>query len=494
MTTTHQRSRRRRRLARLCVAGAVACIALAGFGPVGAQQKDTPRPDVFRASASSEVVSAFLDRDAFLPVNDAFRFIALDGTGTYESSNQTARASIFYPGNGVVSGPALACTTFGAQFPEQFAPILQACNQFNYPLSVFADSLHPDGATTGSAQLGAPSDPLSARAVRAVAHAAADASTTDAAIADLRVLGLPAFGSLDVPLPVPGAPELDPTILTIDDAISSTDQHIDDRGRLVVESRAVLEGVGLVGGLVHIASIRSVSTITDDGHGEQSHDATLDVSGVTVGGVPAAITDDGLVVGSPTGADGPLVQQVTGLVDELVKGLGLHITTLTNEDGVDDAGAAFARSGGLLVEFDVDAQGLPVLPGPQGDVDPNGLYKGVIQLGDTGVTGLAATIEDAPFTPAVSPLPDAGSFGGPLSPAPDQAVTAPVPGLDVVDAGTSASPSSTPTASGQEVVSVSELLAPGRVRLLYLAFTLIALAVCLGPRFALPARLPGRTP
>ena len=493
MTSTHQRSPWRHRLARACVAAAVACLALAGFGPVGAQEQPGPRPDVFRASASSEVVSAFLDRAALLPVNDAFRFIALDGTGTYESSNQTARASIFYPGNGVISGPALACDTFGGQFPDQFAPILQACRQFDYPLTVFADSLHPDGTTTGSAQLGAPSDPLSAHAVRAVAHAAADASTSDAAITDLRVVGLPAIGAVGTSLPVPGAPELDPTILTVDDATSRTDQRIDETGKLVVESRAVLEGVGLVGGLVHIASIRSVSTIVDDGQGGQTHEANLDVSGVTVGGVPAEITDQGLVIGSPTGAAGPLVQQAVGQLNDLVGGLGLHITTLRNEDGVDDSGVAFARSGGVLVEFDLDAQGLPVLPGPQGDIDPNGIYTAVIQLGDTGVTGLAATIEDAPFTPGTSTTPDVGSLTGPVSSGIDQATPAPVPGLDVVD-GSSPTASSGPSAGGQEVVAVSELLAPGRVRLLYLAFTLIALAVCLGPRFALPARFPGRTP
>ncbi len=494
MTSTDQRSRWRRRLARVCVAGAVGCLALAGFGPVGAQEGPAPRPDVFRSSASSQVVSAYLDREAFLPVNDAFRFIALDGTGTYDSSNQTARASIFYPGNGVISGPSLACTTFGSQFPEQFAPILQACNQFKYPLTAFADSLHPDASTTGSADLGAPTDPLSARAIRAVAHAADDASTSDAAITDLHVIGLPAFGAVNAPLPVPGAPELDPTILTVDDATTSTAQRIDDAGHLVVESHAVLEGVGLVGGLVHIASIRSVSTVVDDGHGAQSHDASLDVSGVTVGGVPAAITDDGLVVGSPTGADGPLVQQAVGQVNDLVRVLGLHVTALTNEDGVDDSGMAFARSGGVLVEFDVDAQGVPVLPGPQGDIDPNGIYKGVIQLGSTGVTGLASVIEDVPFTPDTGVLPDVGSIGGVTSPGIDQSITAPVPGLDVVDAGSTPASPAAPTATGQEVVSISELLAPGRVRLLYLAFTLVALAVCAGPRFVLPARFSGRRP
>ena len=488
--------RTRRRLARACVAGAVVCLVLAGFGSAAAQDEGPPMPDVFRGAASSQVVSAFLDRDALLPVNDAFRFIALDGHGTYESSNQTARASIFYPGNGVVSGPGLACGTFGAQAPEEFAPLLAACSQYKYPLTVFADSLNPDGSSSGSTQLGDPSDPVSARAVRAVAHAGLDASTTDAAMSNLRVLGLPGFGALDVPLPIPGAPELDPSVIVVDSASSTTDQRIDDAGRLVVESVAVLEGVRLVGGLVEIGSIRSTSTVIDDGKGENTQDANLELSGVTVGGVPAQITDDGLVIGSPTGADGPLRQQLATLVNDLVRGMGIQVSTLGIEEGEEESGVAFARAGGVLVQFDIDARGLPLLPGPQGDIDPNGVYTGVILLGQTGATGLSATIEDPPFTPGG----DTGSdlTGGLVPGGSDFAVGETPPpagdfGFDDVpaDEGETAAPGAAAT---RRVASLSEALAAGRIALAYLAFTLTALAVCIGPRFILPARLPGSVP
>lgn len=496
MATTPGGRQGRRWLARACVGAAVGCLVLAGLGSAAAQEPEQAAlPDVFRGSASSQVVSAFLDRDALLPVNDAFRFIALDGASTYESSNQTARASILYPGNGVVSGPGLACGTFGGQFPEQFAPILAACTQFNYPLTVFADSLKPDGSTTGSAELGAPSDPVSATGVRAVAHAALDGATTDAAMSELRVLGLPAFGPVELPLPVPGAPELDPSLLVVEAATSTTAQRIDEAGRLVIESEAVLDGVRLVGGLVRIGSIRSMSTVVDDGRGEKSRRAELDISGVTVAGVPAEVTSDGLVVGEPTGADGPLVQQLTSQVNDLVRALGVEVTALEVEDGVDDSGLAFARSAGVLVEFDVDAQGLPVLPGPQGDVDPNGIYTGVIQLGQTGATGLAATIDDPVFSPGGVSTPDAPTGGAADVPAPDLASTPIGNGLDDVtaDDGEAAAPA-VPDATGQRVVSLSEVLASGRVELVYLAFTLMAFAVCLGPRFLLPARLPGSAP
>lgn len=495
MTGKQGDSKLRRRLARLVAAGAVASLALAGVGTVAAQEPAPDQPDVFRSSASAQAVSAFLDRDALLPVDDAFRIVAVDGVGTYESSNQTARASLLYPGNGVISGPALACGTFGAQFPPQFAPLLEACSQFRYPLTVFADSLAPDGQTQGSLQLGAPADPVSARAVRAVAHAALDASTTDVALADLRILGFPGAGPSDLPVPVPGGADLDASVVVVESATGETTQTIDEAGRLVVRSESVLDGVRLLGGLVRIGSIRSTSSVLDDGRGEKERDAALTVHDVTVAGLPAQVTDEGLVLGSPTGAEGPLQQQLAGPVRELLDQLGVRITTLAVEDGVDDSGLAFARSGGVMVEFDVDVQGVPVLPGPQGDVDPNGLYTGVIVLGETGANGLAAHIEDPVFTPGdpSGPTPDiagglggAGSVGGSLSPA-----DAGIDDLGAVGGDEAAGPA--PVRDGRRIVSIGEVLAAGRVELVYLAFTLLTLAVCLGPRFVLPARFSGST-
>lgn len=476
----------------------MASLALAGFGSAAAQEEPAELPDVFRASASAQVLSAFLDRDALLPVNEAFRFIALDGQSTYESSNQTARASLFYPGNGVISGPSLACGTFGAGAPAQLGPLLDACSQYQYPLTVFADSLDPDGTSLGAQSLGAPSDPVSGRAVRATARAGIEGSFSDAAMSNLRIGGFPVSGPIDSPLPLPDTPDLDDTLLSIDSARSTTDEHVDDAGRLVVRSEAVLGGVRLLGGLIEIGAMRSVSNVVADGTGGTEHRGDLEISGVTVGGIPAEITQDGLVVGSPTGADGPLVQRLTSTVNDLLAALGVRVTALAVEDG-EQAGAAFARSGGLLVEFAIDLRGAPILPGPIGDIDLNGVYEGVLALGQTGATGLAAQIEDPVFVPGGTPSapdvpafdPAAGAGGGGGSAVPSSGT-----GFDLDDGGTDpelAGPAG-PAAPGQRVVSLSEVLAAGRVELTYLAFTLMAFAVCLGPRFIVPSRLPGSAP
>lgn len=479
----------RRWTARVSLAGAVLCLAFAGLADAGAQEAPPPRPDVFSGAASSEVASVFADREALIPVPEALRFIAADGTGTYTSSNQTARASIFYPGAGVIQGPVLACGTFGSSAPPEFKPVIDACLGTSYPLTVFADSLNPDGTSTGAAALGDDGDQISAKGVRAVAHAAPDAAFSDAAVNELQLLGLPPVDTGSSPLPGLEVPELDATVLSIEGATSTTDQRIDAKGVLVVRSEAALTGVRLVGGLVEIGSIRSMTEITDDGRGNQTQEADLEISGVVVGGIPAQITEDGLVVGSPTGADGPLAQQLTSVVNELVRNVGFEVTALEVDKGVDEAGLAFARSGGLLVEFGVDVQGTPIVPGP--NLDLNGLYKGVIQLGKSGANGIAVHIDD----PVFDPDPD-GDFGLPVDfSGSDTGTAAPIrqasttPGTTTGSGSEAAAPTA-PAAPDQQLVSFIEELYADRIRLLYLAFTLIALALCLGPRLVLPARLP----
>lgn len=483
--------------ARACAIGAVACIVLLIVGPVGAQE-EIDRPEVWRSSATAVGASVMADREALLPIPETFRFIALDGDATYETSNQAARSSLFFPGNGVTRGPNLLCGTFGDRFPPPFKPIMDLCLQYKYPLTVNADSLNPDGTTSGSLALGGPNDPVSANAVRATAHADIDAATTDAAMTDLRVLGLPALGPVAVPSPIPGMPQPDTSILTVDSATGRTDQRIDEAGTLVAQATSTLEGVRAVGGLLEIGSIRSRSVVTDDGKGGKTHDASLELSGVTVGGVPAQITDQGLVIGSP-GGSGPLGDQLGAAVNELVRDLGMHVTLLDVEEGVDESGVATARAGGVLVEFGVDAQGLPILPGPMGDVDPNGTYVGSMVLGATGTRGIATVVEIPPFEPG--DIAGVGGFvGGPADFDPGVPLS---DGAALDDGGTESSGGSSPVAGApppaddgaqQRFVRAFDELFADRLRLLYLAFTLSALALCISPRLTLPARLPRNVP
>lgn len=476
----------RRRARRWLLAAAASCLLLAFVAPASsAQQEDeVSRPEVFRAAASSQVASIEVDRGALVPIPELFRFIVLDGSGIYQTSTRQARASLFFPGNGLILGPNLLCGTFGGQFPPEFKPILDTCLQYEYPLTVFADDLRPDGSTSGGLQLGSPGDPISGNAVRAAAHAGEDAAVTDAAIQDLRVIGLPAFGPVALPIPIPGF-ELDTSVLTIDSATSRTDERIVPGGSLVSDATATMSGVRMIGGLLNIGSLRSQSRVTDDAVGGRTAVANLEVSGVTVAGVPAQITDQGLVVAEPSPAGGPLAQQASDAANALVQALGVEVTVLGFEKNPDDDGTAIASVGGLLVEFARDVQGLPTVPGPLGEVDPNGLYVGSIQLGATGVLGSAINFPDEPF----DSLPDSGEFAFD----PEATFGGSEIGVDLpTPSGEVAEPSGDASAPSTELRTRSLVdLFGDRIGLVLLALMFMVLALAIAPRFTLPARLPG---
>lgn len=485
----------RRRAGRACLAAAGACLLIAVAAPSSpAQEDDTvPRPEVFRGSASAQGISVQVDRDALLPVPELFRFIALDGAGAYESSTRQARSSLLFPGNGLILGPSLVCGTFGGQFPPDFKPILDTCLQYKYPLTVFADDFEPDGATSGSLALGAPTDPVSGNAVRATAHAGEDAATTDAAMQDLRVLGLPAFGP--VTPQVPGF-EMDRSLITVDSAVSRTDQRIVG-GKLIVDAEATLSGIRMIGGLIRIGSLRSESHVTDDAAGKRTASPKLETTGVTVGGMPAQITDAGLILGPSQNAS-PLDQQRQSQLNELLKALDVKISILGSERSVDDNGTAVASVGGLLIEFGHDLQGLPTIPGPIGELDPNGFYKGSFQLGSTAVRGLAVNYGLDDFTsgpdPEIPGFTDPGFDLGSANYDTGSGTYDPV--LPPTQAG---QPSAVASDSGRPVTKPGTLVRSlgdrfgDRMGLLYLSLMFAVLGCCVAPGFTVPARF-GRRP
>jgi hypothetical protein len=480
-------SGRGHRARRVCLVAAGACGVLAIAAPVRAQDDlGVPPPEIWRGRATSLVTSVEADREALLPVSDVFRFMAVEGDSVYETDRQTARASLFFPGNGILQGPNLACGTFGGQFPPEFAPVLDACTRFEYPMTANADASTPSAATEGRVALGAPTDPVSGEATGARAHAAPDGSSTFASMQDLRVLGVPGVGPVTI-LPLEQL-ELDSTILSVGDATSRTDQRI-EAGSLIVESEAALSDVRLVGGLIRIGSIRSSSRITDDAKGVRTSAAGLEMSGVTVGGVPAQVTDDGLVIGSPS--SGPLTQQLASALTQTLQGLGVELTLLDTEETEDDGnGQAVASAPGLLVSIGQELQGLPTIPGPLGDIDLSGMYVGSIQLGNTAASGGATNFADEVLPPVeVPPVDVGGPIVGSDGFSTDSGVgEAPAPTDEV------ASPPSADSPASPDLIRTLTDPFGGRLGFVYLCLMFAVLGLCVVPRLSFSARLPGPRP
>ena len=115
--------------------------------------------------------------------------------------------------------------------------------------------------------------------------------------------------------------------------------------------------------------------------------ATLEVSGVTVGGVPAQITEDGLVLGEPAGGLGPLLAAAADASStSCSRALGVHGRRARQRgDHAITDGQAVASVGGLLIEIAVPARRPPDHPRAARRHRPERpLRRRRIQLGATG--------------------------------------------------------------------------------------------------------------
>jgi hypothetical protein len=478
----------RRRARRLLVVGAVASLAAAFVAPGARAQEDEPvtLPDSFVGFASASALDVQLLTPALLPVENLFAFRVAEGRGSYEPSNQESRASLLFPGEGLVKGPGLACDQFRANVPPEgeplFGPLVRTCAGYAFPLAVYADSLQGEGSTEGAVALGTAGDPISLEATGARARAGIEATTTDSQVSDLRIVGAPGLGSLDALLQAAGEAPTDSTLVAADGMTSTTDQRIVDDA-LVVVSRATVTGLRLLGGLVQVGSIVSTSTLRSAPGAEPELDSTVALSGVTVAGTPAQVTEDGLVVAG--GPSGPLDQQLANRAAEALAEAGLRLTLLPTEQG-ELQGVPFATAGGVLIELSAPIEGLPPVPGPLGDIDMNGRYGVRVLAGVTGARGFAEDFDAAaPARGGSSPGVAGGALGptgpGSLGGSPGAApggATAP-PSAAAPDAPAAPSP----------VRALADVLAD-RLGFLYLSFTLSVLALCVAPRLTLPSRLP----
>lgn len=457
--------------------------------------EDTPAPEVFSGDASTRAITVSVAQQyPLVPVEDLFTFITVEGKSTYSSSTRSARASIFFPGQGGILGPSLACGTFGGQFPAEFKPILDTCLRYKYPLSVTADDFQPDAASAGALALGAPSDDINAQAAGAFAHAAEDGASSKAGVNALHLEGVPPFGPLN--LPVPGV-DLDGSVASADTVTANTDQRI-EQGLLVTEATTKISGLKLVGGLVKIGSITAVAKTSDDGEGGRTANADLDVAGVTVAGQAAKLTNKGLVVSDPKKPT-PLNKALVDQANDLVKQLGIKITVLPTEEKLENNGAATASVGGVLVEFARVVDGLPLVPSPISPgqmLELNGKYTVSVNLAQVGAKSTAANfgaddegdgLTDDEFTDVSDDSFDSGDFSDSDLGGSDFAIDD-----GTGSSGNNSNGSATAGNGGRRTIAATGTNDFGdRLGFFYLALMFGVLGLCIAPRVALPARLPG---
>ncbi|MDQ2649111.1 MAG: hypothetical protein M3Z03_06120, partial [Actinomycetota bacterium] len=296
MADRHPRLRLRLRTAG-AVVGVLVLVSL-GAPSAGAPAQDTdPEPSYSFVSASSggDGLRVFFDIVGFLPIAPAVSLATVSAEGFVETSRRTAVALLPDPGATIVAAPGLAAGLVGIPNVPGYPLVARADDPF-VPEAEASPIL---GSGVGTIRAEASSD--RAAAVARLAGAGSEGITglepfTSLVDGLLDGLGIPLSGSL-----------LD---------VGSSEVQVEETqlGPSTLTARATsrLAGVSLLGGLVRIASIETMAQASLDRGVATADEPEVEVSGVTVAGIPASLDGDGL---SLLGSSAPLGGLLGSLTD-----------------------------------------------------------------------------------------------------------------------------------------------------------------------------------
>jgi len=511
----------RRWASRVCLAAALALglIAVAGFGldAAGAASSDQTanRPFAYAGFASTGAV--FFQLDSLHGLEATYQTIydrATDGLSRFTSTSDYARSSVVYPGGVLQTPGALLCQALPSGTPKPITTLF--CGLPKNPLSIAASDSSPDASVSGGPGVG-----------NATAHADSDHARTDATLAgaDLgsltgaqqdtldglvrtvaAALNQSALGDL-----FPPSTNQPVSVVHIAGVESHTLQNFTNNGStLVNQAKSALSGVDVLGGLIHIGSITVSTTAKADGQRAASRTNQINVKDVTVAGQPASIGPDGITVGS-TGIGKGVADTLTNAINTSLKSMGIEVQLMgTSPVSVTDPTTCQSgESDGVLLKDDnIDLSNVspalfPSIPGVGRLFGPDVYYVHFVLGGacadasallnsDTSAgndlgTGIGGSETGGGTGAAGSATGLTGSNGG--------------AGLGGATNPMVASPGSSRRSSrpggrnsgnrGGFLEADLRGLVANRVELLYLAFTLAFLAIFLGYRPFLPARLPG---
>jgi hypothetical protein len=326
----------------LC-AGVAALLTLSVPSAPGAPvQEDGADPAYTFVSANSgaDGVRIHFDVVGFLPVTPALSLGSVTAEAFVESTRRSAVALLPDPGGTIVSAPGLAAGLVGVPNVPGYPLIARAED----PFVPSAEASPVQGAGLGVIRAEASADRAAASA-RAGRVGAGDGLTGLAPVNEL--LGA-LVDQLDLPL---GGPLLDLGTAQVD-----VEEVRTGPAQLQATATTRLSGVRLLGGLVRIASIETTAAAALDGATATAEPPTVEVAGVTVAGVPATLTEEGL---SLAGSASPLGGLLAPLTDPLLE-QGLALRVAPSEARVEGT-TARARSGGVTIEVTSEYQGYPVV-------------------------------------------------------------------------------------------------------------------------------------
>ena len=299
-------------------------------------------------------------------------------------------------------------------------------------------------------------------------------------------------------------------------SVQATTRQVVKDGVLATEARATLKDV-VIAGVIRIASIETVATASNDGHGRMKKDGKATVSGVTAMGMPATIDEKGISI-NDQGDGGQLAGTLNKALQEQLAASGVSVR-LVGVDTSATKNAVSVSAGGVLMTYErkVNQQPDPTdalrelvscIPADDpcllGVPSPNATYFGSYMLGNAAVDDYAAPLPtfdlDSLFPGGLGGLP--GKPGTttfvPGTPGTPGDVIAPLdPGGVAADVGGALEPAvagDEAAAQQARVVLAGDVLrgTSDELERLFPVLFLAALGVIAGRLDRYPARLPGR--
>jgi hypothetical protein len=498
-----RRTRGRRRGRRAAAAGAaLAALVFGALSATGSALADSApadptlgRPSVFAGLAAASGVFQNTDRNNGLsavvePVHSSFP----DAMSVFGSDTFTARGSVYYPGATVAGLGSLICVAGGP------------CNLPPYPLDAIADATHPTVSVQLPGPLGGAAAPIGLQSGKADARVGITGVASNALVAGYGATGAAAAGAGPLAafarqaaslLHTPGQTALATNpVVQVGSLEAHTSQSFQHTSTLVTHAESRVSGIDILGGMIHIDGIFATSTFENDGQGVHRHQDDVTVSGVSVAGQPARIDANGITItGAAVGK--PVLDALNASLASALAAAGIQLHVLGRTTGRSSLFPRRCSAGevdGLQIYLPVNLNSVPL----EGDV-----YHTEIVLGGacTDATASADRVGAAAAdsgagasasTPAVSGSGESGPAGLAAGSVPSNSGDLTTgSGPAAVPAAAASRNRSTARRAGLLEGDLRGSLVGHRIELLYLSFTLAFLAICLGVRPFLPARLPG---
>ena len=375
----------------LVLAGFLLVAPLAGMAMAGTAASGVPGLGGYGMFANGNGVQVTFDNPAGLGGSHPIGYLGVpEASAKMETGPQgNALSTVVWPGSLLGNlGSASNLLTF---LPPSIIPLLKNSND-----PIRAQSSYPGGPADATYPAGGSGGPVAMSA-----HSDASKVDSQSAVTGFSLSGLFEVGNATGH----GQTVLEGPADTPTNAVSTGTSEVG--------------GIDILGGVLHIDSVKSVAKASSDGTTPKGS-ANTTIAGVTLvnGTVPATIDSDGLHVAKSTTPIAAVVTPVNALLNQLLAGLNFSAKVIKPTVAV-TAGQENAKAGALIITYNIPANVSSLISTITGKIPqiPNFFQGGVVTV---AIGGATANVAAAPgfvappqiSTPSTPAAVDTGASGG----------------------------------------------------------------------------------